>query len=46
MVGVVSLVADLGDEQIVEVATVGDEGMIGLPVFLGAGRPPNAPPCR
>jgi CRP-like cAMP-binding protein len=39
LLGVVSLVADLGDEQIVEVATIGDEGMVGLPVFLGAGPP-------
>jgi CRP-like cAMP-binding protein len=28
-IGVVSLVADLGNNQIVEVATVGDEGMVG-----------------
>lgn len=39
LIGVVSLVADLGDDQIVEVATIGDEGMVGLPVFLGAGPP-------
>jgi CRP-like cAMP-binding protein len=39
LIGVVSLVADLGDDQIVEVATIGDEGMIGLPVFLSAGPP-------
>jgi CRP-like cAMP-binding protein len=39
LIGVVSLVADLGNEQVVEVATIGDEGMVGLPVFLGAGFP-------
>ncbi|MGR6922324.1 Crp/Fnr family transcriptional regulator [[Actinomadura] parvosata] len=37
--GVVSLVADLGGGTVVEVATVGHEGMVGLPVFLGAGPP-------
>jgi CRP-like cAMP-binding protein len=36
--GVVSLVADLGGDRVVEVATVGDEGMVGLPAFLGSGR--------
>jgi CRP-like cAMP-binding protein len=39
LTGVVSLVAALGQEQVVEVATIGDEGMVGLPVFLGAGPP-------
>jgi CRP-like cAMP-binding protein len=39
MIGVVSLVAEVGDGTVVEVATIGDEGMVGLPVFLGAGPP-------
>jgi CRP-like cAMP-binding protein len=33
---VVSLVTTMEDGQIVEVGTVGKEGMVGLPVFLGA----------
>jgi len=37
--GVVSIVADLGDGEIVEAATVGSEGMSGISVFLGAGPP-------
>jgi CRP-like cAMP-binding protein len=39
LVGVVSVVADLGDDQIVEVATVGREGMVGISVFFGADAP-------
>ncbi|GAA2205545.1 Crp/Fnr family transcriptional regulator [Nonomuraea monospora] len=39
LIGVVSLVADLGGDTFVEVATIGHEGMVGLPVFLGAGPP-------
>lgn len=34
--GVVSLVAAVDGETFVEVATVGDEGMVGVPVLLGA----------
>ena len=34
--GVVSLVSRMEDGDTVEVGTVGNEGMIGLPVFLGA----------
>jgi CRP-like cAMP-binding protein len=37
--GVISLVAPLKDEPDVEIATVGPEGVVGLPVFLGAERP-------
>ena len=37
--GVESLVAELAEGQVVEEATVGEEGMVGLPVFLGAGPP-------
>ena len=34
--GVVSLVSGLADGSAVEVGTVGNEGMVGLPVFFGA----------
>ncbi len=33
--GVCSVVATMEDGQVVEVGTVGNEGMVGLPVFLG-----------
>lgn len=36
--GVVSLVQQMDDGQIVEVATVGNEGFVGVPLFLGADR--------
>ena len=39
LVGVVSIVADLGDDQVVETATVGREGMVGVSVYLGSGAP-------
>jgi CRP-like cAMP-binding protein len=39
LVGVVSVVADLGDDQIVETATIGREGMVGISVYLGADAP-------
>lgn len=39
--GVVSMLADLEDESLIEVATVGNEGMIGLPLFLGAVNTPG-----
>jgi CRP-like cAMP-binding protein len=39
LVGVVSLVAELGNDQIVETGTVGREGMVGLSVFLNSGVP-------
>ncbi|KAA6213396.1 Crp/Fnr family transcriptional regulator [Streptomyces albofaciens JCM 4342] len=38
ILGVCSILAEL-DGPAVEVATVGDEGMVGLPVFLGVGSP-------
>jgi CRP-like cAMP-binding protein len=38
--GVVSIVAFMNDGTGVEVATVGNEGMVGLPVFLGAEKTP------
>ncbi|MGY1884863.1 Crp/Fnr family transcriptional regulator [Blastococcus sp. SYSU DS0753] len=36
LVGVVSVVADVGDDELVETATIGQEGMVGLSAFLGA----------
>ncbi|MFT7841653.1 Crp/Fnr family transcriptional regulator [Saccharothrix sp. BKS2] len=39
LTGVASIVTELEHGQVVEVATVGDEGMVGLSVFLGAGPP-------
>jgi CRP-like cAMP-binding protein len=39
LIGVVSVVADLGEDQIVETATIGREGMVGLSVYLGAEAP-------
>jgi CRP-like cAMP-binding protein len=34
--GVMSMLAEMGEENLVEVATVGNEGMVGLPLYLGA----------
>lgn len=34
--GVVSLVSNMKKERVLEIATIGKEGMVGLPVFLGA----------
>jgi CRP-like cAMP-binding protein len=34
--GVVSLVSEMKDGSMIEVGTVGNEGMVGVPVFLGA----------
>lgn len=39
--GVVSLLTVMKDGSAIEVATVGNEGMVGLPVFLGAGSMPG-----
>jgi CRP-like cAMP-binding protein len=39
LVGVVSVLADLGADQIVETATIGREGMVGISVLLGADAP-------
>lgn len=39
LVGVISVVADLGEGLSVETATIGREGMAGISVFLGAGIP-------
>ncbi|WP_448626234.1 Crp/Fnr family transcriptional regulator [Geodermatophilus sp. URMC 64] len=39
VVGVVSVLVDVGDAQEVETATIGREGMVGISVYLGAGVP-------
>jgi CRP-like cAMP-binding protein len=44
--GIVSLVTDVDEESTVEVATVGNEGMVGLPVFLGANSMPGRALCQ
>jgi CRP-like cAMP-binding protein len=38
--GIISIVAFMNDGSGIEVATVGNEGMVGLPVFLGAAKTP------
>ncbi|MEU7257444.1 Crp/Fnr family transcriptional regulator [Streptomyces rimosus] len=45
VLGVISIVAEL-DGPAVEVATVGDEGMVGLSVFLGVGSPTERAVCQ
>jgi len=42
---VFSLVAVVGDD-VIEVSTIGNEGMVGLPVFLGAAVSPNSAFCQ
>jgi CRP-like cAMP-binding protein len=37
LVGVVSVIADLGPDQVVETATIGRESLAGISVFLGVG---------
>ena len=44
--GVASLVSPLEGGEIVEVATIGDEGVVGLPVFLGADSVPLRAFCQ
>src|SRR6266571_2696345 len=39
--GVASTVAYVGDGDAIEVSTVGDEGMVGLPALLGEATSPN-----
>jgi CRP-like cAMP-binding protein len=39
LLGVVSVLADLGEDQVVEAATIGREGMVGISVYLGADAP-------
>jgi CRP-like cAMP-binding protein len=44
--GVCSVVATMEDGQVVEVGTVGNEGMVGLPVFLGRESVPLGTFCQ
>src|SRR5687767_13983722 len=44
--GVVSLVISLKSGETVEIATVGNEGMLGTPVFLGVERAPMKAFCQ
>jgi CRP-like cAMP-binding protein len=43
---VISMVAELDDQTVVEVATVGAEGVAGLPAFLGATSSPHQAFCQ
>jgi CRP-like cAMP-binding protein len=45
LTAVFSLVAGVG-EQTIEVSTIGREGMVGLPVFLGSASSPNTAFCQ
>jgi CRP-like cAMP-binding protein len=44
--GVMSILVPMPDTDPVEIATIGREGMIGLPVFLGAERAPTRAVCH
>ena len=44
--GMFSLLITMADGSAVEVGTVGNEGLIGLPVFLGSERSPTAVICQ
>jgi CRP-like cAMP-binding protein len=46
LASVFSLVGMADDRMVVEVATIGREGMVGLPVFLGAASTPHAAFCQ
>jgi CRP-like cAMP-binding protein len=46
LASVFSMVGMADDRVLVEVATVGREGMVGLPVFLGAASSPHAAFCQ
>ncbi len=41
LTGVTSIIAAMEDGRIAEVGTIGNEGMAGLPVFLGAEKTPT-----
>jgi CRP-like cAMP-binding protein len=43
---VLSVLAVMDDDQAVEVATVGNEGMVGIPVFLGVSTSPGLSFCQ
>jgi CRP-like cAMP-binding protein len=44
--GIVSVVADLSNAETVETATIGREGLVGLPAFLGVSRAPGRAFCQ
>jgi len=44
--GVVSVLVPMGEEPSVEAAVIGNEGMVGLPVFFGDGRGPHEVLCQ
>jgi CRP-like cAMP-binding protein len=44
--GVISMLVQLGTAEVVEVATIGRESVLGLAVFLGGAGPANRPVCR
>ena len=43
---VISLLMDVGDGGMIEVGTTGNEGVVGLPVFLGADEMPGRALCQ
>ncbi|MCA1647796.1 MAG: hypothetical protein LC797_20810 [Chloroflexi bacterium] len=45
-VGVVSVLVPMGEEQCVEAAVMGAEGLVGLPVVLGSDRGPHEVICQ
>ncbi len=45
-VGVISVVAGLVEDPVVETATVGREGIVALSVLFGAGAPTERSRCR
>lgn len=46
LTAVISMLAVMDDGQALEVATVGNEGVAGIPVFLGAGSSPGQAFCQ
>ena len=46
LVGVISLVITMEDEGTIEVGTIGNEGFVGTPVFLGADKSPTTAFCQ
>jgi CRP-like cAMP-binding protein len=44
--GVYSLLSQTSEGDLIEVATVGNEGMVGLPIFLGAKQIPGVAMCQ
>lgn len=46
LTAVFSMVALVDEERVIEVATIGNEGMVGLPLFLGALKTPNDAFCQ